>query len=175
VIAYIYLDQQTNRIVATTRLHRHLHRQEITYREGQAVGLLITGRTPLGYNAIVENAHRGLLYHDNLSAPLQTGQKLRGYIRRLRPGGKIDLSLDASGYKRVAPLKEQIVAALERNGGRLDFDDDSQPDDIRRVFGSSKKAFKQALGALYKARRITFRRPGIELLKGPDEGREAGG
>src|SRR4051794_39213764 len=75
VIAYLYLDQQSNRIVATTRLHRHLNREDITYREGQAVSFLITGRTPLGYNAIVENAHRGLLYHDNLSAPLETGRK----------------------------------------------------------------------------------------------------
>jgi uncharacterized protein len=164
VIAYAYLDQQTNRIVATTRLHRHLNRQEMTYREGQPVRFLITGRTPLGYNAIVEHAHRGLLYHDNLSAPLQTGQKLKGFIRALRPGGKLDLSLDASGYKRVAPLTEQIVQALERSGGQLAFDDDSSPEAIREAFGCSKKAFKQALGALYKSRRIQFNKPGIQLL-----------
>src|SRR5580704_6925927 len=130
VIAYVYLDQQTNRIVATTRLHRHLNREEMTYREGQPVNFLITGETPLGYNAIVENAHRGLLYHDSLSAPLQTGQKLKGFIRALRPGGKLDLSLDATGYKRVSPLREQIVQALERNGGQLAFDDDSSPEAI---------------------------------------------
>ena len=98
---------------------------------------------------------------------LQTGQKLQGFIRTLRPGGKIDLSLDASGYKRVAPLKDQIVQALERHGGHLDFDDDSSPEAIRQMFGSSKKAFKQALGALYKSRRIQFTKPGIQLLKGP--------
>jgi hypothetical protein len=164
VIAYVYLDQQTNRIVATTRLHRHLNRQETTYREGQPVNFLITGRTPLGYNAIVENAHRGLLYHDSLSALLQTGQKLKGFIRALRPGGKLDLSLDATGYKRVAPFTERIVQALERNGGQLAFDDDSSPEAIREAFGCSKKAFKQALGALYKSRRIQFNKPGIQLL-----------
>jgi predicted RNA-binding protein (virulence factor B family) len=164
VIAYAYLDQQTNRIVATTRLHRHLNRQEMTYREGQPVRFLVTGRTPLGYNAIVEHAHRGLLYHDNLSAPLQTGQKLKGFIRALRPGGKLDLSLDASGYKRVAPLTEQIVQALERSGGQMAFDDGSSPEAIREAFGCSKKAFKQALGALYKSRRIQFNKPGIQLL-----------
>ena len=165
VIAYVYLDEQSKRIVASTRLHRHLNRSETTYREGQPVDMLITGRTPLGYNAIVENAHRGLLYHDNLATPLQTGQKLKGFVRKVRPGGKLDLSLDKSGYKRVAPLKDQIVHALERNGGKLDFDDNSTPEAIREAFGSSKKAFKQALGALYKARRIQFRTPGgIELL-----------
>ena len=163
VIAFAYLDQQTERIVATTRLHRHLNRQKTTYRECQPVNFLMTGRTLLGYNAIVENAHRGLLYHDSLSAPLQTGQKLKGLIRALRPGGKLDLSLDATGYKRVAPFTERIVQALERNGGHLAFDDDSSPEVIE-AFGCSKKAFKQALGALYKFRRIQFNKPGIQLL-----------
>jgi len=118
----------------------------------------------LGYNAIIENAHLGLLYHDNLAAPLVVGQKINGFVRTVRPNGKIDLSLDTAGYKRVAPLKDQIVQALERNGGRLAFDDDSAPVAIRSEFGVSKKAFKQALGKLYKERRIRFQKPGIELL-----------
>src|SRR5581483_6245403 len=156
VIVYVCIDEKTNRILATTRLNRHLNRDTPAYHNGQPVNLFITGRTPLGYNAIVENAHRGLLYHDNLAAPLATGQKLKGFVRTVRPGGKIDLSLDASGYKRVAPLTDQIVQALERNGGQLTFDDDSSPEAIRQKFGVSKKAFKQALGKLYKARRIQF-------------------
>jgi uncharacterized protein len=164
VIAYAYLDQHTNRIVATMRLHRHLNREEMTYREGQPVSFLITGKTRVGYNAIVENAHRGLLYHDNLSGPLQLGQKLKGFIKAVRPGNKLDLSLDASGYKRVASLTEQIVQLLERNGGHLMFDDDSSPEAVRETFNCSKKAFKQALGALYKSRRIQFKKPGIQLL-----------
>ena len=164
VVVYVYLDHKTNRIAATTRLNRHLNREDFTYREGQPVKFMITSQTPLGYNAIVEEAHRGLLYHDGLAAPLQVGQKLKGFIRALRPGGKLDLSLDQSGYKRVAPFTEQIVAALERNGGFLKFDDDSSPEAIRETFGCSKKAFKQALGSLYKSRRIEFKNPGIQLL-----------
>jgi len=165
VIVGVCLDVKTNRILATTRLHRHLNRDTPAYRNGEPVNLLITGRTVLGYNAIVENAHRGLLYHDNLAAPLATGQKLKGFVRTVRPGGKIDLSLDESGYKRVAALTDQIVQTLEKNGGRLAFDDDSSPDAIRQKFGVSKKAFKQALGKLYKARRIRFVNPGIQLLE----------
>jgi predicted RNA-binding protein (virulence factor B family) len=164
VVVCVCLDVKTDRILATTRLNRHLNRETPAYRNGQPVNLLITGKTPLGYNAIVENAHRGLLYHDNLAAPLEAGQKLKGFVRTVRPGGKIDLSLDASGYKRVAALTDQIVQALERNGGHLNFDDDSSPEAIRQKFGVSKKAFKQALGKLYKARRIRFQNPGIELL-----------
>ncbi len=164
VVVFIYLDPKTNRIVASARLHRHLSRDTPTYSEGQRVNLLITGETPLGYSAIVENAHRGLLYRDQIATPLAVGQKLKGFVRTIRPGGKIDLSLDASGYKRVASLQQQIVQALERKGGRLAFDDDSSPEAIREAFGVSKKAFKQALGALYKSRRIRFAKPGIELL-----------
>ena len=164
VIVFVYLDPKTNRIVATTRLHRHLNRQPPSYREGQSVALLITGKTPLGYTAIVENTHQGLLYHDKLAAPLESGQRLRGFVRTIRPGGKLDLSLDACGYQRVNSLTERIVQALERNGGRLGFDDDSSPETIRESFACSKKAFKQALGALYKSRRIRFQNPGIELL-----------
>ncbi len=164
VIVHVFIDEKTNRIVASTRLNRHLSRDTPAYRSGQPVNLLIIGRTPLGYNAIIENAHRGLLYHDNLSAPLLPGLKVRGFVRAVHPNGKIDLRLDASGYKRVAPLRDQILEALETNGGQLAFDDDSSPDSIRQKFGVSKNAFKQALGKLYKERRICFQSPGIKLI-----------
>lgn len=164
VIVAVYLDATTRRIVASTRLSRHLSRDTPAYAEGQAVNLLITSATPLGYNAIVENAHRGLLYRDNLSAALEVGQRVKGFVRAVKPNGKIDLRLDASGYKRVLPLQVQIVQALEHNDGHLDFDDASSPEAIRKQFGVSKGAFKQALGALYKSRRIRFKNPGIELL-----------
>ncbi|HVY68627.1 MAG TPA: GntR family transcriptional regulator, partial [Verrucomicrobiae bacterium] len=117
-----------------------------------------------GYQAIVENKHLGLLDRDGVPAPLQLGQQLKGFVRNLRPDGKLDLSLDASGYRRVAPLTDLIVQALEQNGGSLAFDDDSTPEAIRQKFGVSKKAFKQALGKLYKSRRIQFQKPGIQLL-----------
>ena len=169
VIVHVYLDAKSNRIVATTRLNRHLNRQAPTYSRGQPVAFLVLGKTPVGYNVIVENAYRGLIYHDNVSARLEPGQKLNGFIRGVRPDGKIDLSLDASGYKRVAALTDRIVQLLERHGGRLGFDDDSSPEEIRESFGASKKAFKQALGALYKERRIRFLKPGIELLKVREE------
>lgn len=164
IVARVVLDEQTNRIIATTRLSKHLNRQPPHYRNGQPVNLLITDKTPLGYNAIVENSHRGLLFHDRVFTPLETGQKVRGYVRTVRPDGKIDLSLDAAGYKRVVSLKQQIIEALEQNEGKLPFDDDSPPELVRQKFGVSKKAFKQALGGLYKLRRIRFLNPGIELL-----------
>lgn len=164
VVVFVQIDEKTNRIIASARLNRHLSRERPPYTVGQSVNLLIASKTPLGYNAVIEGAHLGLLYHDNLAAPLAIGQKLKGFIRALRFGAKIDLSLDASGYQRVASLTEQILAALERHHGKLDLDDDSPPAAIRETFGVSKGAFKQALGALYKKRRIQFTNPGIQLL-----------
>ena len=164
VVVYVALDARTQRILATMRLNRHLNRDTPAYRDGQPVNILITGRTPLGYNAIVENAHRGLLYHSQLAGPLAVGQKLKGFVRAVRAGGKIDLTLDASGYQRVAPLTHKIVEALQFSGGKFEFDDNSTPAAIRQNFGVSKKAFKQALGRLYKSRRISFLKPGVQLL-----------
>jgi uncharacterized protein len=164
-VVYVALDLKTNRILASTRLNRHLNRDTPAYRDGQRVNLLIISKTPLGYNAIVDNAHRGLLYKNNIAAALKTGAKLKGFVRTVRSGGKIDLSLDAAGYKRVAPLTDLIVSALQISGGKLEFDDDSSPAQIRQNFGVSKKAFKQALGKLYKTRRISFTKPGIQLLE----------
>ena len=164
VAVFVFLDSRSNRIVASARLGRHLSREEPPYRENHPVTLLITSQTPLGYSAIVDGAHRGLLYHDRVHTPLQIGQKTQGFVTAVRPGGKIDLSLDACGYKRVAPLTTQILEALKASGGKLPVDDSTSPELIRARFNVSKKAFKQALGALYKKRRIRFATPGIVLV-----------
>jgi predicted RNA-binding protein (virulence factor B family) len=164
IVVMVCLDSRSNRIVASARLKRHLNREPAAYATGQPVNLLITGQTPLGYNAIVEAAHLGLLFADNFSAPLETGEQVKAFVRKVREDGKIDLSLDPAGYKRVVPLKMKIIEMLEENHGRLEFDDDTSPEVVRAIFGASKKSFKQALGALYKSRRIRFLNPGVELL-----------
>jgi predicted RNA-binding protein (virulence factor B family) len=164
VAVYVYLDPKSNRIVASARLRRHLNRSGDTYQEKQPVNLLIIGRTPLGYNAIVNNDRLGLLYHNTVGVPLTIGQRMKGYVRVVREDGKLDLTLDQAGYSRVMPLKLRILSALKDHNGQLALDDDSSPEVIREQFQCSKKAFKQALGALYKSRRIAFIRPGIRLL-----------
>ncbi len=165
VLVRIYLDPKTERIVASMKkLDKHSAQEPPDYRAGQQVEFVITEKTSLGYKALVEGMHPGLLYHQSVSVPIVIGQKLKGFVRAPRPDGKIDLSLDDAGYRRVTPLAARIVQALRAKGGRLEFDDDSSPVAIRQAFGTSKKAFKQALGTLYKSRRIRFCQPGIELL-----------
>ena len=163
VVVYVMLDEKTDRIIASARISRHLNRTPLAYAEGQAVSLLVTGTTPLGYNAIIEHAHNGLLYRGELASPLKMGQRLTGYIRSVRPDGKIDLGLDPVGYRRVASYTDAILDALRKSGGRMPYHDDSSPEAIRAAFGMSKKAFKQAIGSLFKACRIMITKGGISL------------
>jgi len=165
VVVYIFVDPQSERIVATTRLDDHLSSGPSPYEEGQKVQLMIAGETPLGYKAIIEGTHWGLLYRTDLGVELKMGHQAEGYIRTIRPDGKIDLSLDTAGRGRVPPLAQQIVKALEEGKGFLPFDDNSPVEAIRERFGVSKKAFKQALGLLYRDRKIRFAQGGIEAAK----------
>lgn len=164
VVVFLFVDPKTDRIIASARLNRHLDRSPARYQPGQKVNLMITRETPLGYNALIEGRHMGLLHRPPQAGSFQAGQTFEGYIAAMLPGGKIDLRLDASGYQRVAPLTDQILAKLEAEGGQLAVDDDSAPELIRELFGASKKAFKQALGALFRKRQIEFMRPGIRRI-----------
>lgn len=168
VVVFIVVDPKTERIIASMRLKRHFSRERPLYRPNAPVDLLISGSTPLGYEAVVDGRHGGLLFRDNMTTPLQIGQRVKGFVRAVRPNGQIDLSLDASGYSRVAKLTDLILEALRNHGGKLDLDDDSPPEVIRQRFGVSKKAFKQAAGKLYKQRQIRFSHPGIELVPEQD-------
>src|SRR5687768_16607480 len=154
IVVFILLDQTSSRIMASARLNRHLSQEPPDYQPGQSVNLLIVSKTPLGYTAIVENAHRGLLYGDRTNAPLEIGQRVKGYVRIVREGGKIDLTLDPPGaYKQVPSITAEIVNALEKSGGKLHFDDSTDPEEIRATFNVSKNTFKRALSSLYKKRR----------------------
>ncbi|HEX8373418.1 MAG TPA: S1-like domain-containing RNA-binding protein [Chthoniobacterales bacterium] len=165
LVVYVFLDEQSGRIVASSRLEAHLDLTKADYEEGQQVSLLIAGETALGYKAIVENAHWGLLFKSDIGAALRIGETTSGYVRTIRPDGKLDLSLTQAGYGRVRSLTEQILEELGKNNGRLPVSDSSSPEEIRKRFNTSKKAFKQALGALYRKRVIRLTSDGIELIE----------
>ena len=166
VIVYVFLDEQSGRIVATMRVEAHLDLTAPSYVEEQPVNLLIAGETSLGYKAIVENAHWGLIFRSDIGSALTLGEALTGYVRAVRPDGKIDLSLTLPGYGKVRSLTEEILEGLKKNNGRMNINDASSPEEIRRQFATSKKAFKQALGALYRKRAIRLTKEGIELSEG---------
>lgn len=164
-LVYVMIDEVSNRIVATLKTNRFLDKTRANYQVGEPVTFIIQERTPLGYMAIVNQAHRGLLHESRISRPLKIGETFDGYIAAMKEQGKIDLSLEPVGYGRVTDLSGQIMAKLEQNGGHLKVSDKSSPGEIRRIFQTSKKAFKQALGALYRKRLIEMKDGGISLLK----------
>jgi predicted RNA-binding protein (virulence factor B family) len=164
-IVAVYVDEYTNRVVASTRLHNHLPPEKPPYEVGDAVHVLIYGDSPLGFKSIIDKRYRGLLYHEETSDQLEPGDQFTGYIKKVHNDGKIDLRRDPSGYGRVQGVSQIILDKLIAAGGQLPFNDKSAPEDIRATFDTSKKAFKQGLGALYKQRRIQFTDTGIELIK----------
>jgi predicted RNA-binding protein (virulence factor B family) len=146
------------------RLSRFWNLTPPTYAPGQPVEVLIAEETPLGYNAVIEHAHLGLLYRSELRENLTVGQRLDAYVRQVRPDGKIDLTLDQAGYERIQPLTQVILKALEMRGGRLPFHDNTSPEEIRAAFGVSKNAFKQAIGALFRQQLIYIEHQSIRLV-----------
>lgn len=165
VVVHVALDAKTDRLIASARLNRYLDLTAPPYHEGESVRLLIASRSPLGYNLIVNHAHRGLIYHTEVPGSLRVGEEVEGYIRAIRPDGKLDVALGKAGYRRIGEMSEKVLAVLSARGGRLPYNDTSLPEEIREVFGMSKKAFKQAIGALFKDRRIVIEGEGIRLVK----------
>jgi len=165
VVVFVFIDEVSQRIIATTRWRDHLSATPPNYSEGAPVSLLIAGESPLGYNAIVDNTHVGLLFRSELGSPLKVGDKCKGYVRNVRPDGKLDLGLDPEGYQRIAPLADRILTALRSQDGKLLVHEASSPEDIRAAFQTSKKAFKQAIGNLYRQRLIEINGADIVLRK----------
>ncbi len=163
-IVYVYRDERTNRIAASSHIDRYLDKQPAVYREKQAVDLLIDYETELGYRAIINNAHWGVVYKNEVFQPLQRGQRIQGFIKKLRPDGKIDLCLQKQGYSVADESSGKILQALKDKGGFIPVTDKSSPDTIYGMFGVSKKNYKKAIGALYKKRLITIGKDGIQLV-----------
>jgi len=163
-VVYCFLDEETGRIVATRRLNRHLDQTPAPYREGDEVELLLYGKTELGYKAIVNGRHTGLIFANQVFRRLRAGERTRGFVTQVRPDGKLDLSLQAPGRKSVISLESKILKEIETRGGFWPVGDDTPPAEIQAALGASKRAFKQACGALFKQRKIRIDRDGLRLL-----------
>ena len=166
VLVWIYLDNQ-GRIAGSTRIDHWITDSATGLEVGQEVALVIADQTELGLKAVVNNHSWGLLYGNELFRKLNKGQRVTGYIKRIRGDNKIDLSLEKPGFSknRIETVENQIIQQLEANNGQMELTDKSPPESIYATFGVSKKVFKQALGALYKKRRITLAANGVKLVK----------
>ncbi len=162
-LVYIYVDHLTNRIVASSKIDKFLDNTPPEYRDGQEVDLIIENETDIGFRAIVNNSHWGLLYKNEVFLPLKTGQHIKGYIRKVREDEKIDLTLNMPGYDQIDTISKSIMKLLKENNGFLSISDKSSAETIYNTFGISKKSFKKALGNLYKQRLIVIEAEGIRI------------
>jgi predicted RNA-binding protein (virulence factor B family) len=140
--------------------------QPVGFQECQSVELVIGGRTALGYRAMIDNLQEGMLYKNEVFQPLRKGQRIKGFIKKVRDDGKIDLCLQNPGHEKVDQVSEKIIDKLKAAGGFVSIADKSPPEIIYHLFGVSKKTYKKAIGSLYKKRLIVIENEGIRLIKG---------
>lgn len=163
VMVRVYIDN-SDRLAASTRLNNFLEEDGSQFNSGQPVNLLIAEKTDMGYKAIVDNSHWGVLYQSDLYQPILVGQQFSGYIKKVRDDKKLDLTLNKTGFSQVEVVAEKIIERLQQHEGFLMITDKSPPEMIYSIFKVSKKVYKKSVGVLYKQRRISIEDKGIRLL-----------
>lgn len=162
-LVYVHVDHITGRIVASAKIDKYLDNIIPEYTFNQEVDLLVADDTEIGYKVIINNTHWGLVYHNEIFQRLEKGDHIKGYIKEVREDEKIDVSLTPLGYQKVEGIAKTILESLKVQGGYIAVHDKSEPDVIYSLFRCSKKAFKQAIGALYKQKLIIIEPQGIRL------------
>lgn len=164
VIVYLYIDEKSDRIVATMRVRKYLQgASEEEFEPWREVQLKVYRQTPRGFSCVVDNRYCGSLYANECFVPVQTGNELSAFVKKVRDDGTLDCVLSESGHRAIDTDAQRIFEALQRNGGFLGITDKSSPEDIAQNFGLSKKAFKRAVGGLYKQRKIALTDDGIRI------------
>jgi len=163
-IVRVYLDSSL-RIAATVKLDRYLDTWQLDFSVGQEVDLLICQQSELGHKAIINGTHWGLIHFDDYFQSLKKGERVTGFIKKVRDDDKIDLCLDKPGHEKIDGISNTILDTLKKQGGKISVTDKSTPEEIRALFGISKKSYKKAIGALYKRKLITIESDGIRLKK----------
>jgi len=164
-IVYLDLDTKTDRLYASNKIDKHLENDILTIKEKEEVELLVLQKTDLGFTVIVNNRHKGLLFNNEIFRELNIGDKLKGFVKKIREDNKIDISLQAIGYNKFIDTNSDLIyRALLENDGFLAVTDKTSPDEIYLQFGMSKKAFKKTLGALFKQKKIKIQPNGIKLI-----------
>lgn len=164
-LVYLYMDEKTNRLVCSSKTNQFLSNENITVENGEEVDLIVSHITEVGINVIINEKHKGLLYKNEVFEDLRTGDRIIGYIKNIRPDGKIDVSRQPFGMELVDISGQAILDELKASRGFLRLNDDSHPEDIKTVLKMSKKTFKKAIGTLYKQKLIEIKEDGIYLVK----------
>lgn len=163
-LVHCYLDEKTERLVASSKTMRFLDNSELTVGEFDEVDLIVSHPSDIGMNVIVNKTHIGLIYKDQIFKDLSIGDRLKGIVKKIRPGNKLDIALGQIGYRNIEPNAEKIMHELHDNSGFINLTDKSSPEAIKDQLQMSKKNFKKAVGTLYKQRQIEIKPDGIYLV-----------
>lgn len=169
-VVYIYIDDVTERIVASSKINKFISNEVLTVKQGDEVDLLVYNETDLGFTCIINGSHKGLIYHNDIFTDLAVGDQVKGYVKLIRENNLIDLSLQNLGFKHVLSSTEKILEYLNTHDGYLDLNDKSSPDLIERRFDMSKSTFKKSIGILYRQRKVTIHDDGVRIVKNNSEG-----
>lgn len=169
-VVYIYIDDVTERIVASSKINKFISNEVLTVKQGDEVDLLVYNETDLGFTCIINGSHKGLIYHNDIFTDLAVGDSVKGYVKLIRENNLIDLSLQNLGFKHVLSSTERILEYLNTHDGYLDLNDKSSPDLIERRFDMSKSTFKKSIGILYRQRKVTIHDDGVRIVKNNSEG-----
>ena len=161
----IYRDEQTGRAAATERVEQFLSNENLTITEAEEVDLIVLRRTDIGYLMIINNQHTGVLHLNEVYRTIGTGDKFKGYIKKVYPDNRIDVVAGKMGYDRVEGEAAKVLRLLKENNGFLPYHDKSDPEEIYVFFGMSKKTFKMTTGNLFRERKIIFEKTGIKLAE----------
>ncbi len=153
-VVYLFLDETSDRLVATTKLNRYLDNTDCDLKANQEVDLLVFEDFDLGYFAIINNKYKGLIYKNEIYSPIKVGDSLKGYVKQIKEGNLIDLSLQKIGFENIDINSQLILDYLKKHNGVIALHDNSDPDDIRKLLGMSKKTFKKAIGILYRQKLV---------------------
>jgi len=163
-VVFCYLDEQSFRLVASNKIDKFLDNEKLMIKSGDQVDLVVTRLTDLGWEVIVNHAHKGLVYSNEVFSKIAVGDKIPGYIKNIRPDNKIDVSLQPIGLENLEPTADKILQSIKANDGFLPLHDKSDPQEISKELQISKKSFKKGIGVLYKARKIEIRQDGVYLI-----------
>lgn len=164
-IVYAYEDNITGRCVATCKLKSFIDNEIISVKVRDEVDVLIASESPIGYRVIINNRHWGMIYRNQLFRKVAIGERAKGYVRRITDDGRIDVSLQQQGYAQVNDSVEVLRELLQRNGGFLPINDNSDPQEVARITEMSKKVFKRCLGVLLKSREVEQTEEGIKQIR----------
>lgn len=165
-VVYMYIDERTGRCVATNKIKPFIYNEyPLTVKVGDEVSALVASETPIGYRVVINNRHWGMIYKNQLFSPVKVGEKHRAWVRKITEDMRIDVSLQQTGLAEVESAAPKLERLLAEHGGVLAVNDKSEPQEVSRLTGMSKKVFKRALGMLLKQGKVRQTDNGIERIK----------